>query len=170
MAEDSEPDARTAARRLRGRRHGKQQGQIAELAFVYKVAKLGLAVSKPYGDNERYDFIVDAGRRLWRVQVKSTYAFTERDCYRLGTYWKSLNDKHLSYSPEQVDFLVGHVVPHDVWYVIPIAAVAFRKSLHLYPFRDHYAGMYEQYREAWHLLSSAVATGDGNVQSTSHSE
>src|SRR5438477_12810869 len=50
----------------------KRQGELSELAFVYKAASLGFIVAKPYGDNERYDFVVDSGQRLWRVQVKST--------------------------------------------------------------------------------------------------
>jgi hypothetical protein len=28
-------------------------------------------VAKPYGDSERYDCILDNGRRLWRVQIKA---------------------------------------------------------------------------------------------------
>ena len=170
MNEVSDAEVELNKKRLRGQCHGKQQGQVAELAFVYKAAKLGFAVSKPYGDNERYDFIVDSGKRLWRVQVKSTYALVDRDCYRLGTYWKSISNKHLPYSPDQVDFLVGYIVPEDVWYLIPIEALALRKGLRLYPFRDRHAGMYEQYREAWHLWSSVAATGDGTVQLSRHSE
>lgn len=50
----------------------KRRGELSELAFVYKAASLGFHVAKPYGDSERYDFILDAGHRLWRVQVKST--------------------------------------------------------------------------------------------------
>jgi hypothetical protein len=161
--ESAERTSERTARRLRGCRHGKQQGQIAELGFVYKAAKMGFAVAKPYGDNERYDFIVDAGKRLWRVQVKSTYAFVDGTCYKLGAYWKSISNTHISYTPEQVDFLVGHVVPEDAWYVIPIDAVALRKSLRLYPSRDVHGGRYEKYREAWHLMAVPAVTGDENA-------
>ena len=50
----------------------KRRGELAELAFVYKAASLGFGVAKPYGDSERYDFILDSGSKLWRIQVKST--------------------------------------------------------------------------------------------------
>jgi hypothetical protein len=51
----------------------------AEGAFLNKATSLGLNVAKPWGDSERYDFIVDSGRRLLRVQVKSTqYVSPER--------------------------------------------------------------------------------------------
>jgi PD-(D/E)XK endonuclease len=38
----------------------KRRGELAELAFTLKATGLGFAVSKPYGDSERYDFILDA--------------------------------------------------------------------------------------------------------------
>jgi PD-(D/E)XK endonuclease len=38
----------------------KRRGELAELAFTLKVASLGFSVSKPYGDSDRYDFILDA--------------------------------------------------------------------------------------------------------------
>ena len=50
----------------------KRRGELAELAFVYKAASLGFGVAKPFGDSERYDFILDSGSKLWRIQVKST--------------------------------------------------------------------------------------------------
>jgi hypothetical protein len=52
-------------------RNTKRRGEIVEIAFLYTVANMGFAVTKPYGDSEPYDFIVDSGNRLWRVQVKS---------------------------------------------------------------------------------------------------
>ena len=47
-------------------------GGSAEMGFMFKAAGLGFGVAKPCGDSERYDFILDSGKRLWRVQVKST--------------------------------------------------------------------------------------------------
>src|SRR5882762_7849965 len=46
--------------------------KLAELAFAHKASAMDFKVSKPYGDSERYDFVVDSGKRLWRVQVKCT--------------------------------------------------------------------------------------------------
>ena len=53
------------------RGHTKRKGELSELAFAYKAVSMGFGVSKPYGDSERFDFIVTSGRRVWRVQVKS---------------------------------------------------------------------------------------------------
>ena len=50
---------------LGGRDSKKHKGGIAEMEFALDAAKRGYGVSKPYVDNERYDVIVDAARRLW---------------------------------------------------------------------------------------------------------
>ena len=49
----------------------KRRGEIAELAFMQKVVSLGFAVAKPWGDSERYDYILDDGGRFLRVQVEA---------------------------------------------------------------------------------------------------
>jgi hypothetical protein len=38
----------------------KQRGELAEIAFTHKAAAFGFGVAKPYGDSERYDFILDS--------------------------------------------------------------------------------------------------------------
>ena len=40
----------------------KRRGEIAELAFMQKAVSLGFGVAKPWGDSDRYDYILDAGR------------------------------------------------------------------------------------------------------------
>jgi len=50
----------------------KQRGEASEAAFLAQATALGFAVAKPWGDSRRYDFVVDSGYGLWRVQVKST--------------------------------------------------------------------------------------------------
>ncbi len=50
-----------------------RKGEIAEALFVAKVLSLGMNVSKPFGQNCRYDFMVEVMGRATRVQVKSTW-------------------------------------------------------------------------------------------------
>src|SRR5882724_5613933 len=140
-------------KRLIGNPHGKRQGELIELAFMYKASSLSFGIAKPWGESGQYDFVVDNGKVLWKVQVKSTTNFDGYG-YRLGTYWKSIARMHCPYTAEQIDFLVGYVIPEDVWYVLPIGAFTPRKSVTVYPQRSQDNGMYEQYREAWHLLKS----------------
>jgi hypothetical protein len=59
---------------VRGKLSCKTKGELGELAFSHKAASLGFGVAEPNGEDEAYDFIVDSGQRLWRVQVKSIYS------------------------------------------------------------------------------------------------
>jgi hypothetical protein len=116
------------------------------------VASRGFVVAKPYGDNEKYDLIVDAGRRLWRVQVKSSAAKHHRG-FAVRASWRT-SDHQISYKPSQVDFMAVTIVGEGIWYVIPVRALAGRLTINLYPFGSRRGSRngFEKYRGAWHLL------------------
>ena len=57
---------------VRASRGAKKRGELAEMAFIYKAESLGFEVSKPYGESNRYDFVVRSGQQFQRVQVKSS--------------------------------------------------------------------------------------------------
>ena len=50
----------------------KRTGERSEAAFLHKASSLGFGVARPWGDSERYDFILDNGRQLLRIQTKAT--------------------------------------------------------------------------------------------------
>jgi hypothetical protein len=87
-----------------------------------KAASLGFGVAKPYGDSERFDFILSWDHRLWRVQVKSTRT-AHRRVYEIGAHacWGGVD----TYTKNEIDLIiayVAYVVPEDTWYVFPIEA------------------------------------------------
>lgn len=51
--------------------NSKAKGEISEGHVIAHLLKKGHSVSMPFGDNQRYDLILDDGKRLWRVQVKT---------------------------------------------------------------------------------------------------
>jgi PD-(D/E)XK endonuclease len=130
------------ARRPKRFRNTKRAGERSEAAFLHKASSLGFGVAKPWGDSERYDFILDNGRRLLRVQIKAT------DCLRADAYETratyTVGKGRAIYSPRDIDFLVAHVVPLDIWYVLPVeACIPKAKQMRL-----------EEYKDAWHLMKS----------------
>jgi hypothetical protein len=130
----------------------KRQGELSEIAFALKAIELGFGISQPIGDSRRYDFILDSGQHLWRIQVKSTGGVHDRG-YIINAYWASKG--HVPYTADQIDFLVAYVISLGVWYIIPVEAFAPRTSLPLYPDPDSkVVGRYEKYREAWGLLTN----------------
>jgi hypothetical protein len=124
----------------------KRWGELSELAFVYKAASVGFGVAKPYGDSERYDFILDSGERLWRVQVKSAYRGSEEGGYSFHAHGNAHDEV---YSAEEIDVLVAYVVPEDAWYVVPVEVFQTIKSMKLFPASRRRRSRFEKYREAW---------------------
>jgi hypothetical protein len=129
-----------------GRPTRKRNGEVAEAIFFAKASSLGFAVAKPWGDSERYDFILNSRRGFVSVQVKSTQRYAE------GRYRVKGGGSHRTYALDEIDFLVAYIVPEDLWYIVPIAAFASRKHLRFYP-RGGRNSLLEHYREAWCLLT-----------------
>ena len=55
----------------------KQKGLNTELHCISYFSDCGFLVSTPYGDNGRYDLIVDVNGHLLRVQVKTASGIKE---------------------------------------------------------------------------------------------
>ncbi len=122
----------------------KLQGELVELRFMARAAALGLRVAKPWGDSAPYDFLVEYGGIVYRVQVKST-RFRAARCRGFVCVTRRGGKP---YTPKEVDFIAAYVVPDDAWYIIPISAAG--KEVSLNPrFRRN---KYRRYREAWDLL------------------
>jgi hypothetical protein len=124
----------------------KRRGEAAEAAFLAQATKIGLRACTPWGDSERYDLVLDHGHGFWRVQVKCTQRYAEGR-YRVGNSGDSLE----TYTADEIDFVAAHIVPLDLWYIIPIEAAIGRKSLRFYP-HGRSKGLLEKYRQAWCLL------------------
>jgi PD-(D/E)XK endonuclease len=122
----------------------KRMGEAVEAAFLAVVCRLRIPVCKPWGDSERYDFVVDWRRGFWRVQVKGG-AYCERSKYQAGA-----GGKGKPFTKEDMDFVVVYIVPEDVWYIVPIEMAEGLVKLWFNP-RSKRA-RFEKYREAWCLL------------------
>jgi hypothetical protein len=132
-------------------RNSKRTGELSEAAFLHKAVGLGFRVTKPWGDSERYDFVLDSGRRLWRVQIKCTAA-ERAGGYHIQPIHFVYGKNKVFYTAEDIDVLAAHIVPLDVWYVVPVGALAQGSSLRLYPDDGCRTARFEKYREAWHVF------------------
>jgi hypothetical protein len=59
------------------------------------------------------------------------------------------------YRANQIDFIAASVIPADVWYILPAAALQGKHMICLSPHRK--TSKYRRYREAWHLLRAKPA-------------
>jgi hypothetical protein len=132
----------------------KRTGERSEAAFLYQASQRRFAICKPWGDSERYDFILDNRPQptiqLFRIQIKCT------DSLRAGAYETRATyefaGRHIPYTKRDIDFIAAHVIPLDLWYIIPVEVCTPQPMLRFYPHRQARRMRLEQYREAWNLL------------------
>jgi hypothetical protein len=85
------------------------------------------------------------------VQLKCTEVLRARG-YDVQPIYSTYGKGKITYTADDIDVLIAHIIPLDTWYVIPIAAIAHSTSLRLYPGSPCKCARWETYREAWHLL------------------
>jgi hypothetical protein len=145
----------------------KRRGETSELAFALVAARRGFAVSKPLGDCQRYDVILDpqgidplvpptnnfhySRPRLQRVQVKSSTQCVN-GLYRINS-GRRLNGRAVPYMLSEIDFIAAYIIPEDSWFILPLPHILGQLSLLFRPKNSTIPGLYDSYREAWHYLT-----------------
>jgi hypothetical protein len=146
---------------LAPRKNTKITGERSEANFLNRAASLGFGVAKPWGDSLRYDFVLDNGERLWRVQVKCTECLRAQAYETRATY--TTGKGRAVYTRADIDFIAAHIVPLDIWYILPVEVCEPAPMLRFYPHREAKKMRLEQYREAWHQLQSQGKKTDGPI-------
>ena len=97
------------------------KGALTEQKCFLKCIESGYIVSNPLFDNARYDFILDTGKNLLRIQVKTSHWKDEEhnafifNCYSqhaLGT-----GNKVMKYTKEEIDFFMTE--QEGIFYLYP---------------------------------------------------
>jgi hypothetical protein len=129
-------------------RSPKSLGELAEIRFLLTAASSGLVVAKPWGDNLPFDFLAGLGKRFYRVQVKLS---SVRHCRGFHVSCFRPVDRK-AYTARETDFIAAYIAPVDTWYIIPIRALAGRKTITVYPSQPVSHGEFERYRNRFNLL------------------
>jgi PD-(D/E)XK endonuclease len=130
----------------------KRRGEWAELVFAMRAVERGLRLGRPWGESSGYDFTVDQGERIVRVQVKSTIFREGKDGYSC-----TLKDSKGPYKKGSFEFVAAYVIPEDVWFILPEKKIRGMWSVGLHPKLE--TAKYRGYQEAWELLSGEAAKG-----------
>ncbi len=114
--------------------NSKQKGNITELETMLAFMKLGYTVLTPYGDCNRYDFVVEVNGKFLKMQSKTskeendgaTFKFSCRSCNRQ-------NGKiiHHQYSEDEIDYFVTTF--KNKVYIVPVKECGSDKRLRLIP-------------------------------------
>jgi hypothetical protein len=128
----------------------RQHGDLGEVAFLHKATELGFMVAQPYGTMHPFDFIVQGGQKLWRVQVKT--AAHMRDGLCAVNICRNQGGRVRPYTTSEVDFVAVYIIADDSWFILPVREVSDRRMLMFRPKKSSRRDIYAHYREAWHLL------------------
>lgn len=84
----------------------KRFGNVGEAKALSWFIENGIPVSVPFGDNEKYDFIIDLNNKLLKIQVKSSsQLFQERLVFNLRSVRYNSSGSHV-YTSSEIDFFV----------------------------------------------------------------
>lgn len=100
----------------------KQRGNVTEVECMLAFLKLGYNVLTPYGDCERYDFVVDINGKFYKIQVKSANVNHIDEGYiEFKTANKTTKNgtfvRH-AYTEEQIDYFMTSY--NNQCYLIPV--------------------------------------------------
>ncbi len=112
--------------------NSKVKGNIGELRIAHEFVKWGCTVSFPFGDNARYDLVVEINVELKKIQIKYTENSTENNSYRCkcasSTY--HTNNKGCQTYVNDVDFIALYIDDIDTCCLIPIEEVGSKRSIY----------------------------------------
>lgn len=125
----------------------KNTGCALELEFAVECIRRGAIVSQPIGDNAPYDFIVDFGMKIYKVQIKSTSSNITNTCRNVPQV-NGPSSVAVKYNEKEIDIIATK--NNGVWFLF--------SDPHLLPtrIRINLEGSSKQkymyVREAWHII------------------
>lgn len=112
----------------------KQKGIITELQCLTIFSKYGFNVSVPYGENSRYDFIVDINNHLLRIQVKTCHGFENLEGELVGIEFTTKSTRinssgivNKAYNLDEIDYFA--TVWGEKCYIVPVEECSSTKKL-----------------------------------------
>lgn len=111
----------------------KRIGNIGEAKAISWLVEHGISVSIPFGDNERYDLVIDNNGSLERVQVKTSGYCPHNGSitFKLHSSTYHTKSKHNISYENDVDSFIFYDSINDFLYYIPISQVMGKKNINI---------------------------------------
>lgn len=108
--------------------NSKQKGDETEAKLVHELIASGHSVSIPFGDNDKYDIVVDDGTDLHRVQCKTAWE-TEKGTVRFNTHSQTTRagEYHESTYHGEIDAFLVRFPPAEALFWIDIEDATSQK-------------------------------------------
>lgn len=112
----------------------KQKGNITELETMLAFMKQGFNVLTPYGDCERYDFVVDVKGKLLKIQSKTSKSNDDGASFKFSGRSSHRADGkivHHTYTEDEIDYFITSF--NGKIYLIPVNECGSDKTLRILP-------------------------------------
>lgn len=140
-------------------------GNTNEIKCILAFMQLGYECSIPYGNGAKYDFIVDTGEKLLRIQCKSSnyvndHGTIRTDAFYFSTTSQTVNTKETTrhrYNSNQIDFFATCF--NDQVYLVPVEECSTGKTLRFSPPKNgsqNYCSADDYLISAWFSESLAL--------------
>ena len=117
--------------------NSKYVGNITELETMLAFIKLGYNVLTPYGDCERYDFVVDINGTFFKIQCKTSKSVNDGAAFKFSgrsTHKSGGKIIHHTYTKEEIDYFVTFY--NEKCYLIPVEECGADKILRILPTKN----------------------------------
>lgn len=109
----------------------KAKGAQTELECITYLHRLGYNISIPWGDNARYDFVLDVNDKLYKIQCKTSREDTEvKGVYRFNcqsTYVNSKGNRTAGYTEKDIDFFCTFI--EGKCYLVPLSETSKKEKV-----------------------------------------
>lgn len=108
------------------------KGNLVELQCIMKFMSMGFECSTPYGNQAKYDILVDTGNEILRVQCKKSRWADNKNSIIFDAYSQTTNTQKTvrhRYTSEQIDYFA--TCWEDNVYLIPVDECSKSKSLRI---------------------------------------
>ena len=114
----------------------KKIGNLTELQCITYLYELGYAISIPFGNSEKYDFIIDVDDHLYKIQCKHSSEYRDKqgnlEYIKFKSTWQTHNTNGYSrqkYQLNEIDFFATFY--QNKCYLIPVNECSYEKRLRL---------------------------------------
>jgi len=116
--------------------NSKQIGNITEVEVMLAFLKQGFNVLSPYGDCERYDFVIEINNKFYKIQVKTSHLEDGKISFNTAsTHYSDGKCIHDTYTKEDIDYFA--TTYENQVYLIPVEECGGRlKSLRFEPTKN----------------------------------
>lgn len=109
----------------------KFKGTLTELQVQTYFLSKGYNISVPICEESKYDLILDTGKQLLRIQIKTARLSEEKNSIRFNcrsTCCNTRENKKRTYSDTEIDYFATYW--NDNVYLVPVGETSSEKALH----------------------------------------